>query len=113
MPESSRALAIFIVSFISLFETISVVVPESSIFFWIPKSIAHGATTNPNGIKVSFANGNDTFINGPSIVLYNAPKKPPDWVIFKICVLDRSASADILLLNTFLNFVFCLVVIGN
>ena len=38
-------------SFISSFEIIKVVVPETSSFFCIPASAADAAAVNPNGIK--------------------------------------------------------------
>ena len=38
-------------SSISLFDVISVVVPEFKIFLCIPASAADGAAVNPNGIK--------------------------------------------------------------
>ena len=55
-PESSRYLTIFIISFISSFDVISVVVPEPEIFVCIPASAADAAAdaaaaVNPNGIK--------------------------------------------------------------
>ena len=49
--ESSRAWTIFIMSFISSFKIIEVVVPEPCIFFWIPASIAEGPAVIPNGAK--------------------------------------------------------------
>ena len=50
-PESSRDLTIFIMSSISSFDIISVVVPESKIFLCIPASAAAAAAAavNPNG----------------------------------------------------------------
>ena len=53
-----------------------------------------------------FINGNPVFNNGPS----NLPKKPPDWIILLICALENFISVDVLLLNAFLIFVFCLAV---
>ena len=35
---------------------------------------------------------------------------PPDWIILEISALGSFKSVDILLLNAFLNFVFCVVV---
>ena len=101
-------------SFISLFEIIRPAVPEPSIFFWIPTSIAEAAAVISNGAKiVLFAKGTATFIDGPANLLSNKPKNPPDWIILDIYVLDRFISVDILFSNTFLNFVFCLVVNNN
>ena len=49
--EYSRALIIFITSFISLFEIIIVVVLETCIFFRTPESIANAAAGTANGAK--------------------------------------------------------------
>ena len=53
-------------SFFSLFKIIKVVVPEPCIFFWIPASNAEAAAVIPNGVKIFFAKGTATFINGPA-----------------------------------------------
>ena len=50
-PESSRDLTILIMSSISSFDIISVVVPQSKIFLCIPASAADTVAVNPNGIK--------------------------------------------------------------
>ena len=65
-------------SFISLFEIIKVVVPEPSIFFLIPASIAETAAVIPNGAQTIFAKGIAIFINGPANLINNDPKNPPD-----------------------------------
>ena len=54
-----------------------------------------------------------TFISGPASLLNNDPKNPPDWIILEIWALESFKSANILLLNAFLRFVFCLVVKNN
>ena len=63
-PESSRGLTIFIMSSISFFDIINVVLPEpialglqDKIFLCIPVSAADAAAVNPNGIKKLLANG--------------------------------------------------------
>ena len=69
-------------SFISSFEIIKVVVPDSNIFLCIPASVADAAAVNPkeiktlltNGLIAFFINGNPAFSNGPS----NQPRNPPD-----------------------------------
>ena len=76
--ESSRAWIIFIMSFISSFEIIKVVVPEPSIFFWISAPIAEAAPVIPNKAKTTSAKGITAFINGPANILNNDPKNPPD-----------------------------------
>ena len=75
--ELSRAWTIFIISFISSFEVIKVVVPEPC-FFLIPASISETAAVIPNGAKTFFAKGIATFIIGPASLLNNDPKDPPD-----------------------------------
>ena len=44
-------------SFISSFEIIKVVVPDSNIFLCIPASVADAATVNPKEIKTLLTNG--------------------------------------------------------
>ena len=56
---------IFIMSFISFFKIIKVVVSETCIFFWIPASITEAGAVIPNGPKIFFAKGIATFINEP------------------------------------------------
>ena len=75
--ESSRAWTIFIISFISSFENINVVLPEPFIYlfiFWGPESIAEAAAVIPNGAKTFSATGIATFINGTANLLNNDPK---------------------------------------
>ena len=68
-------------SFISSFEVIEVVVPEPSVFFWIPKSFAGAAAVIPNGAKKFFAKGIATFSNGPANLLNCDLKNPPDRIL--------------------------------
>ena len=80
----------------------------------IPASAADAAAVNLKGINTLlaiglitfFINGNPVFNKGPS----NLPKKPPDWIILLICALESFILVDVLLLNSFLIFVFGLVV---
>ena len=72
--ESLIARTIFIISFISSFEITKVVVPETCVFFAIPASTTEAAAVISNRVKLFFANGTNTFINGPAILLNN-PKK--------------------------------------
>ena len=76
--ESSKALTIFKISFISSFEIVKDAIQEPCIFFSIPASIAEEAAVIPNGAKICFAIGAATFINGPASILNNATKKAPD-----------------------------------
>ena len=68
-------------SFIYFFEIIKVVVPEPSIFFWIPVSISETAPVMPNGAKTVFTKGSAAFIDRPASLLNYGPKYPPDWII--------------------------------
>ena len=115
--EFSRACTIFIISFISSFEIISVVFPDPNIFLCIPASAADAPAVNPKGIKTLLVNGLITFlINGYPVfntVPSNLLKNPPDWIILLIWALERFESVDILLLKASLIFVFYLVVSNN
>ena len=64
-------------------------------------------------LKLFFAKRIATFINEPANLLNNDPKNPPDWIILEIWALGSFKSVDILLLNTFISFVFYLVVNSN
>ena len=74
--ENSRAWTVFIMSFISLFEIIKVVVPDPCFLFcfWIPASIAEAGTVISNGAKIFCAKGTATATTLPN----NDPKNPPD-----------------------------------
>ena len=54
-------LTIFMISPISSFEIINVVIPDSKIFFSIAASVAETAAVNPNDSKTLLANGLSTF----------------------------------------------------
>ena len=58
-------MTIFIMSCISSIEIIKVVVAGP--FFWIPASTDEDVAVIPNGVKICFANGTATFINGAAI----------------------------------------------
>ena len=67
-PESSRDFTILIISSISSFDIINVVLcegwlwPDPNIFLCIPASAADAAAVNPKGIKTLLANGLITFL---------------------------------------------------
>ena len=65
------------------------------------------------GANTFLANGIATFINGPTSLLNNLPKNPPDCIIFFICALLNFISVAKLLLIALCNLVFCLVVKNN
>ena len=52
----STNLIIFIISSISSFEAINVLMLDSKTFFWIAGFVAKTATVNPNSIKTPLAN---------------------------------------------------------
>ena len=89
------------ISFISSFEIISVVIPDPSLFLWIAASAADAATVNPNDIITLLANGLSTFpikgkpgfSNGPKSI----PKIPPDWAILCKWVFDNFVLTEELL----------------
>ena len=62
------------ISFISSFEMINVVVVDSNILLWIAASVAVAAAANPNGIKMLLANGLSTLPIKGKPVLSNSPK---------------------------------------
>ena len=67
----------------------------------------------PNEAKTFYVEEIATFINGPANLLKNDPRNPPDWIILDIWTLESFKSVDILLLNLFLIFDFCLVADNN
>ena len=81
-PESSRALTIPIMSFISLFDVISVVVLDAKTCLCIPESAADAAAVYLKGIKTLLANAlitlfincNPIFSNGPRSLSRNLHK---------------------------------------
>ena len=82
---SSCDLTIFRISFISSFDIISVVIPDSKNFFYISAPVVDAATVNPNDIKTFLANGVSTgfikskllFSNSPKSLHRNSPDCPP------------------------------------
>ena len=63
--------------------------------FWIPASIAEAAAVIPNVAKTFFAKGIATSVNGPTNLLNNYPKNPPDWIILEIWALESFRSVVI------------------
>ena len=70
---------------ISLFDIISVIVPEPKVFLCIPTSANDAAFVNLNRIKTFLANGLSTFfINGNPVFSNGSrrlPRNPPDCTI--------------------------------
>ena len=65
-------------SFISSFEIIKLVVQNHVFSFEFLQQFAESATVIPNEAKIFFANEAATFINGPTNLLNNETKNPPD-----------------------------------
>ena len=75
-----KDLTIFIISFISSYETINVVIPDQKIFSWIAASVAAAAAAvNPNGIKTLSTNGFSTFFIKDKPAFSNGPKLLPRY----------------------------------
>ena len=64
------------ISFISLFEIINVVVLDRNIFLWTDASLADTAAVTPNCIKMRLSNGLSTFPIKGNPVFSNGPKAP-------------------------------------
>ena len=96
--DSLKDLTIFMISFISSFETINVVIseakskgwPDLNIFLWIAGSVtdaaaaAAAAAVNSKCIKTLLANGLRTFFIKGNLVFSNGPKV---YLIFLLIVL--------------------------
>ena len=104
-------------SSIYLFDIISVVVPEHSIFLCIPAPAADAVAVNPNKIKMlsangwttSFIKGNSVFGNGSTVL----PRNPPDCIILDNCVFDSLLAVDDLLTKALLRFATCALLNNN
>ena len=105
--DSSRAWTIFIISFISSFETIKVVVLEPFIFFWIPASVAGTAAVNPNG--ANFVLPIELLFSLMNLVIYwnnEQPENPRDWIALDIWVFHNVIAVDKLFSIAFRIFLF-------
>ena len=84
-PDSLRDLIIFIISSISLFEIINIVIPDPKTFFCTAASVADNIAVNLNGVKTILANGLGTFIIKGKPVFSNGfkclPNNPPHCLI--------------------------------
>ena len=86
--DCSRDLAIFVISFISSFEIISVVIPDPYIWFLIAASVADVAAINCNGMKILLVNVVSTFFVNGNPDLTNGPRNfrnSPFWLIIFFC----------------------------
>ena len=112
-PDSSRDLIIFMISSISSFKIINVIIPEPKIFFWIAASVADAAAVNANGIKTLSANGQSTFFIKGKPGFSNGPKTPPDCPILCNWVFDNFILADELFAKAFWSLKTCVLVNNN
>ena len=75
------------ISFISRFESISVVLPETKMFFWIAAFFTDAASVNPNGIKTLLVNDSSKFFIKGKVMFCSGPrslpKNPPDCTILE------------------------------
>ena len=62
------------ISYISSFEIINVVVPDPNIFLWIAAYVAAAAAVDLNGIKMLLTNGLSAFLIKGNPVFSNSPK---------------------------------------
>ena len=76
--DSLRDLTIFIISFISSFEIINIVILIPGIFYVFLVSATDAAAVNPNRIKMHLANGLSTFFIKGKPVFRSLPRNPPD-----------------------------------
>ena len=84
-PDSWKGLTIFMIWFICLLEIISFAhfarskgrVPYLKIIWWIAASVTDTAAVNPNGIKVLFTDGLNTFLIKGKPFFSNGPKNLP------------------------------------
>ena len=78
-------MTVFVISFISLFDIINVVVrfdkskrwSEPLVFFWIAESVADATAVNHNGVKTLLVNGLVTCLVKGKPILSNGPKSQP------------------------------------
>ena len=74
---SRRDLTIFMVSSISSFTIINVIVPEPIIILWVPSSASYAAVVNPNGMKTLLVHSLSTFSISCRLVFSNDPRILP------------------------------------
>ena len=117
ISESSKGWPVFIILFISSFEFIKVVVPDLCFilffFFDFLYQLLKQQLLFLMELKYFFAKETATPIYATANLPNNHPENPSDWIILEFWALESFISFDILLLNAFLNFVFCLAVSNN
>ena len=115
--DYSSDLIIFIISSISSFEIISVVIPNPNIFLLIAASVGDAAVVNPNGIKTLLANGLRTFAIKGNPGFSTKPKSitenPPNYSTLCKWVFDNSILAEELFPKALQNLETCALVNNN
>ena len=105
------------ISSISSFEIISVVIPDPKNYFWTPAFVTDGGTVNLNGIKINLSNSLSTFFLKGKPVFNNdprnLPKNLPDCLILDNLVFDSFILADELFPKTLGSLKFCALVNNN
>ena len=116
-PDFSREITIFRIPYIFSFETINVVVPEQSNFFWMVVSVADATAANPNGIKTSLANSVSAFFVKANLDFSNGPRSLPrnlhDCNILDSWFFDHFILSDKLFPKVLQSFETCLSVSNN
>ena len=87
------------ISFISGFEIVNVVIPDPKTFIWVAASVADAdATVNSNGTKILLPNEISTFLVKSKPDFYNClkslPKHSPDSPILWNWVFDHFVLAE-------------------
>ena len=124
--QLSRDLIVFIISFISSFAIIIVVMSDPKISFLIAAFVADAATVNPNAITRLLANGFSTFFIKDKSIFSNVPESQPklspdcsildNWVFDNFILTDkqfekalRRLESCLLLTNNFYGKLFSLL----
>ena len=127
--ESLRDLTILIMTFISSFDIISIVLlllckaedegrlPDPKIFLCIPQSPTYATAVNPKKIKTLLANGFITFFISGNLDFTNEPrslpKDPCDYIVLDTWVFDNLISVDDMSAKALRRFKTCLLVNNN
>ena len=115
--ESSRDLTILIISSISSFDIIRVLLPDPKIILCISAHETDDAAVNPNVIKTLLANSLITFFIDRILVFNNwpgnLPRSPPDYIILGNWAFENFISFDKSFAKVFCRFKTCILVNNN
>ena len=105
------------ISFISSFESINVVIFDQKMFLWIAAYVTDAAAINPNGIKMLLATGLSTFTFKGKPLFSNGSRSPwrnpPDCTILDNWVLDKFILANELFAKALQSFETFVLVNNN